>query len=59
MGFEKSMLMAYCLITHYHDTDLTLAKMNLKRYLMRLSIGTEDPAVIIQGLESGFQAIKR
>ncbi|MDP2338844.1 MAG: PLP-dependent transferase [Bacteroidota bacterium] len=57
MGFEKTMLMPYSLITHYHDNNLTLAEMGLKRYLMRLSVGTEDPDIIIRDLASGFSAI--
>lgn len=57
MGFEKTMLMPYSLITHYHDNNVTLAEMGLKRYLMRLSTGTENPDVIIQGLASGFSAV--
>lgn len=57
MGFEKTMLMPYSLITHYHDNNVTLAEMGLKRYLMRLSVGTEDQDAIIRDLASGFSAI--
>lgn len=49
--------MPYSLITHYHDNNATLAEMGLKRYLMRLSVGTEDPDTIIRDLASGFSAI--
>lgn len=57
MGFRNTMLMPYSLITHYHDNNVTLAEMGLKRYLMRLSVGTEDPDTIIRDLASGFSAI--
>lgn len=57
MGFHNTMLMPYSLITHYHDNNVTLADMGLKRYLMRLSAGTEDPDAIIRDLASGFSAI--
>lgn len=57
MGFRNTMLMPYSLITHYHDNNATLAAMGLKRYLMRLFVGTENPDAIIRGLASGFSAI--
>jgi cystathionine beta-lyase/cystathionine gamma-synthase len=57
MGFRNTMLMPYSLITHYHDNNAALAEMGLKRYLMRLSVGTENPDAIIGDLASGFSAI--
>jgi cystathionine beta-lyase/cystathionine gamma-synthase len=57
MGFRNTMLMPYSLITHYHDNNAALAEMGLKRYLMRLSVGTENPDTIIGDLASGFSAI--
>jgi hypothetical protein len=47
----------YSLITHYHDNNATLADMGLNRYLIRLSVGTENPDAIIRDLASGFSAI--
>ena len=58
MGFQSTMLMPYSLITHYHDNNVTLAEMGLKRYLMKLSVGTEDSDAIIRDLASGFRAEK-
>jgi cystathionine beta-lyase/cystathionine gamma-synthase len=57
MGFQNTMLMPYSLITHYHDNNVTLADMGLKRYLMRLSVGTENSDAIIRDLASGFSAV--
>ena len=57
MSFRNTMLMPYSLITHYHDNNATLADMGLNRYLLRLSVGTENPDAIIRDLASGFSAI--
>ncbi|WP_291125324.1 PLP-dependent transferase [Flavobacterium sp. UBA6031] len=59
MGLEKSMLMPYALITHYHDSIETLVSLGLKRYIMRLSVGTENPDIIIQNLANGLNAVAK
>ena len=57
MGFEKTMLMPYSLMAHYHDTSEDLKDMGLKKYLMRLSVGTEKPDEIIGYLAAGIDAV--
>jgi len=57
MGYERTMLMPYTLITHFSDSDKDLAKIRLKRYLMRLSVGIESSDEIIGHLSSGIGAI--
>lgn len=59
MGFEKSMVMPYSLMTRYDDTDETLAQLDLSRFLMRLSVGTENASDIIRHLANGLNAVKR
>jgi cystathionine beta-lyase/cystathionine gamma-synthase len=54
MGFEKTMLMPYALMTRYFDTDDELASLGLSRYIMRLSVGTEDVDEIITHLGNGL-----
>lgn len=57
MGFEKSMLMPYALITRYFDSESTLASLGLSRYLMRLSVGTENANDIVDHLANGLNKL--
>lgn len=59
MGYADSMLMPYSLMTRYYDTDQELSNLGLTRYLMRLSVGTEDPDTIIGYLQKGFDQLNR
>jgi len=47
MGLEKSMLMPYAFITHYHDSIEAHDSMGLNNYIVRLSVGTGTPDIII------------
>lgn len=58
MGYEKTMLMPYTLITHFSYSDDDLIRMGLKRHLMRLSVGTECVYETIRHLSDGFKMIK-
>lgn len=58
LGAEETLLCPITLLTYYRATDEELASMDLDRYLMRVSVGTEDPYVIIAQLEAGFRALK-
>lgn len=57
MGYEKTMLMPFSLVTQYNESKETLAKQSLTRYLMRLSVGTEKVEDIIGHLENGLSAL--
>ena len=57
MGYERTMLMPYTLITHFSDSDGDVAKIGLKRYLMRLSVGTESADEIIGHLSRGIRVL--
>ncbi len=57
MGYEDTMLMPYSLMTRYYDTDDELRSMGLSRFLMRLSVGTEDVEEIIGYLKAGFEKL--
>ena len=58
MGYERTMLMPYTLMTHFLDSDEDLARIGLKRYLIRLSVGVEDVDEIIAHLDNGIDTIK-
>jgi cystathionine beta-lyase/cystathionine gamma-synthase len=57
MGYEKSMMMPYTLITHYKYGDEYLEKIGLNKYLMRFSVGTESVDEIIGHLSNGLIAV--
>ncbi|MCW0482297.1 PLP-dependent transferase [Gaoshiqia sediminis] len=57
MGFEKSMLMPYALITRYFDSDSTLESLGLSRYLMRLSVGAENVKNTLAHLVDGLNKL--
>jgi len=58
LGAEETLLCPITLLTYFNASDDELASMGLDRYLMRLSVGTEDPYVIIAQLEAGFRAVR-
>ncbi len=57
MGYERTMLMPYTLITRYFDSENTLTSLGLSRYLMRLSVGTENAKEIVKHLENGLNKL--
>ncbi|HEY1405098.1 MAG TPA: PLP-dependent aspartate aminotransferase family protein [Spirochaetota bacterium] len=59
LGAEETLLCPITLLTYFFADDAMLQAMGLDRYLMRLSVGVEDPYVIIAQLEAGLRAIRK
>jgi cystathionine gamma-synthase len=58
LGAEETLLCPITLLTYYKMDDAALEAMGLDRYLMRISVGTEDPYLIISQLEDGLLAVE-
>lgn len=58
LGAEQTLLCPYTLLAHYHDPPEKIQQMGLDRYLFRISVGTEDPAHIIDALAKALDILE-
>ena len=56
LGSDRTLLCPYTLLTHYADSDETLAAIGLPRHLLRISVGCErDIAPVIGSLAAALR----
>jgi cystathionine beta-lyase/cystathionine gamma-synthase len=57
LGSEKTLLSPYVIMAHYEDSKEELERLGFDFYLMRLSIGIEDPEKIINSLNHALSFV--
>jgi cystathionine beta-lyase/cystathionine gamma-synthase len=58
LGGSQSLLCLYVILAHYFDSPEKLAQMGLEKYLLRISVGTENIDKIIEAFEKAFALVE-
>jgi len=58
LGSAQSLLCLYVILAHYNDPPAKLAQMGLEKYLLRISVGIEPLATIIDVFEKALELVE-